>query len=411
MSDAMTDDSQARDSQVEVDMVFWCKIDNVRVVATVLNTLLNKKSDYQIAYVEITKFVTHTHALMILMTTHTHKHARMGMKFTIEEGRSLQGNAYLISELFQEYNFLGSDELSGPMAAAAAAPAEPGDGRTQTPQRYCFRINFTVMMECLAMFASSTSYTALQIAYGGYGSALFLLLEEGNLSTRCSIRTLDNAEHLPSLSLTDAVAELILESDLLKDAFAELDWSSTSAALLLSPTAPFFRLSTEGLPGTCEVEYPMNTQLFRKFRCRRAITARYKMAALQPTVKALAIAQLTQLQVSDGGILKMQHMIRAEEKTSFVDFTLLPEVPAADDSAADDDAPASAAAAAAAAAGGGDGGVVVIGSGAAGTRDRPDFVAQAAALMHDELLRASQVSSTGDRSSESSAPIISGTGS
>ena len=57
MSGAMTDDSEARDSQVEVDMVFWCKIDNVRVVATVLNTLLNKKSEYQIAYVEITKFV------------------------------------------------------------------------------------------------------------------------------------------------------------------------------------------------------------------------------------------------------------------------------------------------------------------------------------------------------------------
>lgn len=321
------------------------------------------------------------------------------MKFTIEEGRSLQGNAYLISELFQEYNFLGSDDAA---AAAAAVPATAGDGRTQTPQRYCFRINFTVMMECLAMFASSTSYTALQIAYGGYGSALFLLLEEGNLSTRCSIRTLDNAEHLPSLSLTDAVAELILESDLLKDAFAELDWASTSAALLLSPSAPYFRLSTEGVPGTCEVEYPMNTQLFRKFRCRRAITARYKMAALQPTVKALAIAQLTQLQVSDGGVLKMQHMIRAEEKTSFVDFTLLPE-----ESAADDGADTSAAASAASGAGAADAGVVVIGSGA---RDRPDFVAQAAALMHDELLHASQVSSTGDRSSESSAPVASGGG-
>lgn len=395
----MTDDSEARDSQVEVDMVFWCKIDNVRVVATVLNTLLNKKSEYQIAYVEITKFVAFSFLRTHVRHTFTNASVRMGMKFTIEEGRSLQGNAYLISELFQEYNFLESDESLGPAGDAAAATAT-GDGRTQTPQRYCFRINFTVMMECLAMFASSTSYTALQIAYGGYGSALFLLLEEGNLSTRCSIRTLDNAEHLPSVSLTDAVAELILESDLLKDAFAELDWSSTSAELLLSPSAPYFRLATEGLPGTCEVEYPMNTQLFRKFRCRRAITARYKMAALQPTVKALAIAQLTQLQVSDGGVLKMQHMIRAEEKTSFVDFTLLPEEPAAGDSAGS--TPAAAAAADA-------GGVVVIG-GAGAARDRPDFVAQAAALMHDELLHASQVSSTGDRSTGSSVPAVSGGG-
>lgn len=71
MSDAMTDDSQARDSQVEVDMVFWCKIDNVRVVATVLNTLLNKKSDYQIAYVEITKFAAHTRSDDV-DSSHTH---------------------------------------------------------------------------------------------------------------------------------------------------------------------------------------------------------------------------------------------------------------------------------------------------------------------------------------------------
>lgn len=323
----------------------------------------------------------------------------MGMKFTIEEGRSLQGNAYLISELFQEYNFLGADEESdAPPPAAAAAAGAVGEGRTQTPQRYCFRINFTVMMECLAMFASSTSYTALQIAYGGYGSALFLLLEEGNLSTRCSIRTLDNAEHLPSVSLPDAAAELILESDLLKDAFAELDWASASAALLLSPSAPYFRLSTEGLPGSCEVEYPMNTQLFRKFRCRRTVAARYKTAALQPTVKALAIAQLTQLQVSDSGVLKMQHMIRAEEKTSFVDFTLLPEESAADDGA---DSSSSGAASGAAA-----DGSVVIGSAAAAGRGRPDFVAQAAAFMRDELERDSQVSSTGDRSSGSSVAAV-----
>lgn len=45
------------DSQVEVDMAFWCKSDNVRNVATVLSTLLNKKNDSQLAYVEITKFV------------------------------------------------------------------------------------------------------------------------------------------------------------------------------------------------------------------------------------------------------------------------------------------------------------------------------------------------------------------
>jgi len=50
---------EEEDSQVEVDMAFWCKSDNVRNVATVLSTLLKnkKKDDSQLAYVEITPFV------------------------------------------------------------------------------------------------------------------------------------------------------------------------------------------------------------------------------------------------------------------------------------------------------------------------------------------------------------------
>ena len=302
------------------------------------------------------------------------------MKFTVEEGRSLQGNAYLMKDLFQEYNFLppgrdgdggGSSSSSSSAAAAAASGRASGDddGEDENPPSYCFRINFSVMWECLAMFMSSVAYTAVQIAYGGYGSALFLLLEEGNLSTRCSIRTLDNAEHMPVIPMTDTVAEVILDSELLKDAFAELDWSSDTARLLLSPEPPNFQLSTEGRPGKCEVEYPMNNQLFRKFKCKRTVTAAYKMSILQPTVKALAMAQLTQLQMNPRGQLKMQHMIQTEDKkTSFVDFNLMPEENGMDDD--DDD----------------DGGSGFMGSTSTSSKRKKDFVAHSVALMDQGLL-------------------------
>ena len=264
------------------------------------------------------------------------------MKFTVEEGRSLQANAYLMADLFQEYHFVPPSASDMADAASGEHGSEGGssdkNNKDAPVQPYCFRINFSVMWECLAMFTTSVAYTALQIAYGGYGSALFLLLEEGNLSTNCSIRTLDNAEHMPVLSMTDAIAEVIMDSELLKDAFAELDWSSETAQLLLSPHTPFFRLSSEGRPGSCVVEYPMNTQLFRKFRCRQEVSANYRMSILLPTVKALAMAQLTQIQINARGHLKLQHMIQTEDKKqSFVDFYLMPEEATMEDDENDTD--------------------------------------------------------------------------
>ena len=44
-----------------------------------------------------------------------------------------------------------------------------------------------------------------------------------------------------------------MEAEFLKEAFNELDWSSQYVDLLLSPEAPYFRLSTWGPSGSCQV--------------------------------------------------------------------------------------------------------------------------------------------------------------
>lgn len=291
-------------------MAFWCKIDNVRVVTTVLSTIHAKPtkggdSVQQIASVNINK---------------------NGLKFTVEEARSFQANALLTSELFQEYHF--ADE-GGSAAASGAAPSA-GQGQGQ----FCFRINFSVMMECLSIFSQSTAYTAMQMGYGGYGQPLIMMLEEGGVRTQCTIRTLEFEELTPfNFRGSELVNEVIVEAELLKDAFAELDWSSTSAKLLMSPDPPYFRLSSEGAPGLCEVEYPKEPEVFEKFRCTRTQVNRYKLSVLRPTVRALAIAKKTQIRSNAAGTLSMQHMIQTEDrKLSFVDFLLVADEEGEDDS-------------------------------------------------------------------------------
>jgi cell cycle checkpoint protein len=63
---------------------------------------------------------------------------------------------------------------------------------------------------------------------------------------------------------------LILKSKCLKDAFNELDWSSTSVCLLLSPDEPFFRLTTAGDLGSCQVDYSKESDdVFDSFECKQ----------------------------------------------------------------------------------------------------------------------------------------------
>ena len=299
-------------SQVEVRMAFWCKIDNVRVVTTVLSTIHSKgtkrggENEQQIASVCINK---------------------NGMKFTVEEARSFQANALLTSELFQEYHF--ADESVGGTGSVG------GNGG-----QFNFRINFSVMMECLMMFSQTTTYTAMQMGYGGYGQPMIMMMEEGNERTQCTIRTMEYEEVTPiNFRGTEVVNEVIVEAEMMKEAFGELDWSSTTVKIMMSPDAPYFQLSTEGAPGMCEVEYPNQPDVFEKFRCTKTQVNRYKLSVLIPTIRALAIAKKTQLRSNAAGVLCMQHMIQTEDrKMSFVDFLLLADDDPDDPDDPDDDA-------------------------------------------------------------------------
>ena len=79
-------------------------------------------------------------------------------------------------------------------------------------------------------------------------------LEESGVLTDCSIQTQDADEVLDfDFCSSNVVNRVILKADCLREVFAELDMSSDSLEILLSPSPPFCRLSTCGYAGTTQV--------------------------------------------------------------------------------------------------------------------------------------------------------------
>ena len=79
-------------------------------------------------------------------------------------------------------------------------------------------------------------------------------LEESGVLTDCSIQTRDADETLDfDFTSANVVNKIIMRAECLREAFAELDMSSDVLEILLSPSSPYFRLTTFGYAGITQV--------------------------------------------------------------------------------------------------------------------------------------------------------------
>lgn len=82
----------------------------------------------------------------------------------------------------------------------------------------------------------------------------FYRLEEAGVLTDCSIQTQEANETLDfDFCSANVVNKIIMSAEGLREAFAELDMTSDSLEILLSPSSPYFRLSTFGYAGMTQV--------------------------------------------------------------------------------------------------------------------------------------------------------------
>ncbi|XP_030048884.1 cell cycle checkpoint protein RAD1 [Microcaecilia unicolor] len=245
----------------------------------------------------------------ILKAIHFKDHAtcfatKNGIKMTVENAKCMQANAFIQAGIFQEY--------------------------TIKEDSVVFRINLTVLLDCLTMFGTSAlpaSSTALRMCYMGYGHPVTLFLEEGGVVTVCKIHTQEPEETLDfDFCSTNVINKIILQSEGLREAFAELDMTSEVLQITMSPDKPYFRLSTFGDAGSAHLDYPKDSDLMEAFHCSQTQTNRYKLSLLKPSTKALALSCKVSIRTDNRGFLSLQYMIRNEDgQICFVEYYCCPD--------------------------------------------------------------------------------------
>ncbi|XP_070541708.1 cell cycle checkpoint protein RAD1-like [Ptychodera flava] len=233
-----------------------------------------------------------------------------GFKVTVEDAKCVQANAFLQAGIFQE--FILREESA------------------------TFKIDLTVLLECLNIFGTSNIpgvTTALKMCYAGYGCPLILWLEEGGVLTDCTIKTLEPDEVLDfNFSSANVINKIIMKSECLKEAFAELDMTSEVLQILMSPDKPHLRLSTFGNAGSTHADYPKDSDMVESFQCTQTQSNRYKLTLLKPSQKALALSNKISIRTDFRGFLSLQYMIRTDDgQVCFVEYYCSPDEELDDD--------------------------------------------------------------------------------
>ncbi|KAL8278047.1 hypothetical protein RQP46_009507 [Phenoliferia psychrophenolica] len=249
-----------------------------------------------------------------------------GIKITVEEGRSIQANAYLQANTFSSYTFTAPR----PDHTPTPAPNDEDDDDDDDPSPHCsFGISLSTMLECLNIF------------------------EESGIVTRCEITTYEPDELMDLPFDDDAkIQKLIMKSEWLRDAFNEIDPSSEKITITFSPAeyaptpynryanakrlgddeaegSPTFRLESHGTLGSSEMDYPNDRDVLETFDCQYPIKNSYKFSHVQLTIKALMASTKTSIRTADDGLISFQFMIPlgrrgGESNNGFVEFLCVP---------------------------------------------------------------------------------------
>lgn len=236
-----------------------------------------------------------------------------GLKVTVEDCKCVQANAFIQADMFNEF-VLTEDAVS-------------------------FRINLSVLLDCLYIFGSGgggggsnrssggSGGPALRMCYSAYGSPLSLILEEGGVITDCAIKTQDVEDILDfTLDNSAVMSKVIIQAECMKDVFSELDLSSDVLEITLSNQQPNFRMSTYGNAGSVHIDFPKDSDMIESFQCSAKSCHRYKLSLLKLASKPLHSAMKVSLRLDERGFLCLQYMIKTDDgHTCFVDFYCAPQ--------------------------------------------------------------------------------------
>uniref|UniRef100_A0A8C9WAY5 RAD1 homolog (S. pombe) n=1 Tax=Scleropages formosus TaxID=113540 RepID=A0A8C9WAY5_SCLFO len=96
--------------------------------------------------------------------------------------------------------------------------------------------------------------------------------------------------------------------------------------ITMSPSQPYFRLSTFGNSGSAHYDYPKDSDMMELFQCTKTQTNRYKMSLLKPSTKALSLSCKVSVRTDNQGFLSLQYLVRNDDgQICFVEYYCCPD--------------------------------------------------------------------------------------
>lgn len=268
----------------------------------------------------------------------------------------MQSLAFLEKDLFTSYWYDGPVEPEQPLDEIEYA----------VPPRVRFEVSLTALLETLSILGSTEAakerftrapFTSginevrgtsaafdnrtlgidrvCRITYKDQGDPLYIMLEEGNMTTTCSLTTYETDDHDDSIPFDrDAVVlKVIMRASVLYDAFIEIHNTTNPERLIFScnPSTPdcAFALSASGSLGSTCVAFAKEADLLETFICEVRIAQVYKFSMLKSALRAMETASKVSVRLDEQGVLSLQFMVEVTEsptKLSFVDFRFMPFV-------------------------------------------------------------------------------------
>ncbi|ETK96367.1 hypothetical protein L915_00881 [Phytophthora nicotianae] len=187
------------------------------------------------------------------------------------------------------------------------------------------------------------------MTYEPESASLLLVVEDSGVMCECSMQVLEHEggdmgqlEFETAFEQSAVVARCIMQSEPLRDAFAELYDLPSAASVTIamvdtdsrSPEAKCLSLSATSETGSCEIDFAPTSSAFIEFSCAPSsegdyggsCAATFHVAVLQQAFKALTHSNETFLRMNGDGFLSIQHMIESGSgDKAFVDALISPE--------------------------------------------------------------------------------------
>jgi len=302
--------SQSQSQRIDEEPVFRAEISSAATLVGTLRGILAKGGDSVSA--------THADGYSTVVTADSR-----GLKFTYTDAsKSMQACASIQEDLFDVWSL-------SPHA-----------------DQVRFRLRLSLLLQCLSCFGQNAlEKTNLKMAYYPNEECFSFQLLESDVVTECKITTLDDDDADPTedflgyFEASEFQNRIIIASDRLRDAFheiAELPGAST-AHVLMSPARPFFRVSTMGEHGSCQIDFPDCSETFTQFRCESTVQCSYRMSFIQHACRALQFSHRTFIRMNSDGLLSMQHMVKFGDSKTYVDFYIVSDADPGGDEDEDED--------------------------------------------------------------------------